>query len=1164
MLHLIYPICPGCFAMTNLDFTHLHVHTQYSLLDGLSKDEDLATAAKAYGMDALAITDHGAMYGAIHFYNTMRASDIKPLIGLEAYYTSGSRTDKSREFKTHHLLLLAKNLEGYKNLMMLTSIAHLEGFYYKPRIDWETLVKYSKGLIATSSCPQGEIPQLLQKGEVAQAEVRLKAYLDLFGDDYYIELQRHDGLEDLLNPLNIELLKLSRKFGVPIIATNDVHYVKKDDARAQDALLAIQTRTTLEDKNRFTMIGSPTYYLKSQEEMADLFADLPEALKNTRKIVDKIDLTIPTGKMIYPKFPVPSGLTPESFLKQMVGEKTQSRYPHPSKEILERIDYELEVICSKGYASYLLIVQDFINWAKSNGIRIGPGRGSAAGSIVSYILRITSIDPLVHGLQFERFLNPQRPSPPDIDVDIADVSRDRVIEYVTEKYGEDKVAQVITFGTMEARAAIRDIGRVLGLPYSDPDLVAKLIPFGNSITEALQSVTELQEMYKNPKYKELLDLAQRVEGVARHSSTHAAAVIIADAPLTTYTPVQRDSKEGKITTQYDMYALDLNVKPDAVGLLKMDFLGLRNLTILQNAVKLISSERDVKVDLSGLPLDDKLVFEMLSRGETTGVFQMESPGMRRLAKQLKPDVFGDIVALVALYRPGPMALIPEFVKGKLEPDSVKYLHPDLKSILSETYGIAVYQEQVLKIANVMAGYSLGEADILRRAMGKKSIETMKKEHKKFITQAVKQGYSESLAEKVWVFIERFAGYGFNKAHATSYAMIAYQTAYLKSHYPVEYMTALMSAESGREDKMSLSLEECRLMNIKVLSPDINRSGADFQIEADKSSLDNRAIRFGFTAIKNVGTAAIDNLLLERTGGGEFKSFTDFVMRVDNQKVNKKVLESLVKVGAFDAFGKRAVILDEIERVRTKVGKTGAEKDTNQGGLFDTLAPEAVSLVDDWQSQKDEFGSRELMEMERELLGIYLREHPSQKLVKKARSEWSVAIAELPEQKGQKVEIAAIIKSTKTVVTKTKAQEMAFLLLSDEGGEIEAVVFPKTYALCKSILIPNAVVIVKGKVEEREDRLSFIVDSITPVEDKGEGRAPVKDDPGTIRVPGGTSKPTLLALNKLLQENRGDDKVTLIFQNSHSERTLVLPFGINLTKELQLQIKQLLNIPAIKE
>lgn len=1155
--------------MTQLDFTHLHVHTQFSLLDGLSKDEDLLTACQAYGMDAVAITDHGAMYGTIHFHNTMRAGGVKPIIGMEAYYTAGSRTDKSREFKTNHLLLLAKNFAGYQNLMKLTSIAHLEGFYYKPRIDWETLVKYHEGLIATSSCAQGEIPQLLQKGDIEKAESRLKDFLELFGDDYYIELQRHDGLENLLNPLNEQLMVLSRKFGVPVIATNDVHYVRAEDARAQDALLAIQTRTTLDDKNRFTMIDSPTFYLKSKEEMSDLFSDLPEALKNTRSIVDKCDLVIPTGKMIYPQYPVPQGLTPEDFLRKMVYDKVGDRYPGWDDEIKKRIDYELDVVCSKGYASYFLIVQDFINWAKGNGIRIGPGRGSAAGAIISYILRITSIDPLYHGLQFERFMNPQRPSPPDIDVDIADVGRDRVIQYVTEKYGVDKVAQVITFGTMEAKAAVRDIGRVLGMPYSEPDHISKLIPLGSGLTDAIAAVPELGEMYKNPKYKELLDLAKKVEGVARHSSTHAAAVIIADKPLTNYSPVQRDNKEGNITTQYDMYALDLNVKPDAVGLLKMDFLGLRNLTILQNAITLIEKERSTRVDLSDLKLDDKKVFDMISRGETTGVFQMESGGMRRLAKQMKPNLFSDIVALIALYRPGPMALIPEFVKGKLEPESVKYLHPDLKSILSETYGIAVYQEQVLKIANVMAGYSLGEADILRRAMGKKSVETMNKEHKKFIAQAVKLGYTESVAEKVWAFVEKFAGYGFNKAHATSYAMIAYQTAYLKSHYPVEYMTALMSAESGREDKMSLSLEECRTMGIVVLPPDINKSGADFQVEADVKSLDGRAIRFGLTAIKNVGTAAIDSILLERTGAGPFKSFTDFIARVDGQKTNKKVLECLTKVGAFDAFGKRSVILDEMERIRLLVGKNGKNGNSNQNGLFDSLVTEEVMMTDDWQVDKDEFSSRELMEMERTLLGIYLREHPAMKSLKKVRTEWCTPVSDLDEKKGQKATVAAVVKSVKIVLTKAKQEEMAFVNLADEGGEIEAVIFPKSFAGAKQYLINNAVLMVKGKVEERDDKLSLLIDSVDPVGDipdlpERAGVSTSLQAGNRVIVPKGTTKPTLLELNKLLQSNKGSDRITLVFQNGSGERELVLPFGINYTQSLQDQIAGLLRIPAVEE
>jgi DNA polymerase-3 subunit alpha len=1146
----------------SVDFTHLHVHTQYSLLDGLSKDEELASAAKAYGMDAIAMTDHGNMYGAVHFYNHIKKAGLKPIIGVEAYYTTGNRTERTREHKTHHLLLWAKDFEGYQNLLKLTSIANLEGFYYKPRIDWETLVKHHAGLIATTGCPNGEIPWLIRQGDLVKAEERLRAYQELFGDDLYIEIQRHEGTEKEFEPLNQELIKLSRKFGIPLVATNDIHYVKKEDWRAQDALLSIGTRTTLDDANRFTMSGSKSYYLKSGEEMADLFADLPEAISNTRKIVDKCNLEIPQGHMIYPQYPVPEGMTPESLLKTMTYDKLPLRYPKADESIKERIDYELGVICDKGYASYFLIVQDFINWAKGNGIRIGPGRGSAAGSIVSYILRITSIDPLVHGLQFERFLNPQRPSPPDIDVDISDIGRARVIEYVTNKYGVDKVAQVITFGTMESRSAIRDIGRVLGLPYSDPDRVAKLIPLGSSISEALTSVFELAELYKDPKFKELLDLAQKVEGVARHASVHAAAVIITPEPIQNYTPVQYGSDGAGITTQYDMYALDLNVKDDAIGLMKMDFLGLRNLSILQKAISLVKEQRGEDIDISDLPLDDKLVFGILSKGETTGVFQLESPGMRRLAKQLHTDIFSDIVALIALYRPGPMALIPDFIKGKLEPESVHYLHPDLKPILGETYGIIVYQEQVLKIANVMAGYSLGEADILRRAMGKKSVETMNKERVKFIAQAGEKGYSKDLAEKVWSFVEKFAGYGFNKAHATGYAMIAYQTAYMKSHFPAEYMSALMSAEAGKEDKMTLGLEECRNMGIVVLPPDINESMADFTIEKHDKSLGKQAIRFGMSAIKNVGTAAIDNILLERTGAGPYKSFTNFISRVDNQKVNKKVLESLIKVGAFDVFGKRAVLLDELEAVRAKVGKTGKEINSNQGGLFDSMAEEVDLITDTFTSRKDEFSPRELMEMERELLGIYLRENPAHKELKKSWEDWMTKVGNIDEKKGLKATVMGIIKSVKVVLTKKNSSEMAFFSLMDETGEIECVIFPKGFTQAREHLIVNHLVTVKGKVEEREDKLSLLIDEITPVsvrsaEAKSQQPITQEREGNVIIVPHGTSKAELLELNTLLQANKGKDEVTLVFQNGAGERELKLPYGIDFTAELQTEITSLL-------
>lgn len=1137
-------------------FVHLHVHTQFSLLDGLSQAKGIAEACHELGMNTVAITDHGVMYGVIPFYNTMRKADIKPIIGVEAYFTTGPREDRTRNFKTHHLLLLAKNMAGYKNLMKLTSIAHLEGFYYRPRIDWQTLVDHHEGLVATSGCLQGEISNLILTGDLDTAEKRLRDYQDLFGEDYYLELQRHENIKEL-EKVNEQLLKFSRKLGIPVVATNDAHYVRAQDAKAQDALLAIGTRTTLDDKNRLSMINSPSYYLKSPKEMAELFSDIPDALANTLKIAEKCNLEIPNGKMIFPLYPLPKGTTTEQYLKDLVYERLSNRYPDTPQEIRDRVDYELDVICSKGYASYFLIVQDFVNWAKEQGIRIGPGRGSAAGSIVSYILRITSIDPIQHNLPFERFMNPQRPSPPDIDIDIADVSRDAVIEYVSKRYGEDKVAQVITFGTMEARAAIRDIGRVLGLPYSEPDRIAKLIPFGFSISQSLESVPEIQEMYKTDRYKELLDLAKGVEGNARHASTHAAAVIMADKDLTEYTPIQRESKNNKIITQYDMYALDLNVNEDAIGLLKMDFLGLRNLSILQNSIELVKKTQGQLIDVSSLPLDDSKVYAMLSEGETTGVFQMESPGMRRIAKQLKPTKFSDITAVVALYRPGPMTLIPEFISGKNNPEQVKYPHEELKPILEETYGIAVYQEQVLQIVNKMGGYSLGEADILRRAMGKKKIEIMRKEHSRFVKQAKQLGYSEKTAELVWSYIERFAGYGFNKAHSASYAMIAYQTAYMKANYPVEYMTALMSAESGKEDKLTLALEECRRMGIDVLGPDINASQDVFSIEK-RSKSGHESIRFGFAAIKNVGTAAIENILEEREKG-EFKCFTDFIARVDSQKVNKKVLESLIKVGAMDRFGKRSVILEDMERIRQMVGKTHKEKSDIQKGLFEVGDQENKSFIsDNFQVDKDEFSKEELMEMEKSLLGIYLKEHPMQKKLKLCRNgEIPVTSIGDLENTGLKATVVGILKSKRVINTKKNNSEMAFITLEDETGLVDVVVFPKLYAQAKPILIENSILRIKGKLEDRDDKQSFIADEINePAELAAE---PPPDDRNLIVVPRGTDKKTLLALNRLLQDNKGDDQVTLLFKNNGHERELVLPFCINLNATLRNQISELLGL-----
>ncbi|MFC1790208.1 DNA polymerase III subunit alpha, partial [Patescibacteria group bacterium] len=757
-------------------FTHLHVHTEYSLLDGLCQINPLVDKAVELGMDSLAITDHGVMYGVVKFFLAAKEAGIKPIIGMEAYVAKRGRKDKEagKDTGQNHLVLLAKNNQGYRNLMKLSSLGHLEGFYYKPRIDLEILAKYHQGLIVTSACLKGKIPSLLLQGKEEEAVKLAKTYLEIFGEDFYLELQSHSKIPEQ-DKANKQVIKLSRKLGIPLVATNDVHYIEKDDAEAQDALLAVGTQKLIADVDRLSMLDSPDFYLRSQEEMANLFAQVPDAIENTGKVAQKCQVEIKIGQWILPYYPLPEGKTAEQHFREMAHERVKLRYPKVTKEITDRLDYELDIICKKGFATYFLIVQDFTNWAKQQKIRVGPGRGSAAGSLVSYALRITSVDPLLHQLPFERFMNPFRPSPPDIDLDFADDRRDEVIEYVTKKYGKEKVAQIITFGTMEARQAIRDIGRVLGMPYSEPDQVAKLMPPKTKIKEAIETIPEIEPFYKQPKYKKLLDLAQKVEGVSRHASVHAAGVVVSDLELTSYTPLQRESKGEKIVTQYDMYDLDLNVSDTAIGLLKIDFLGLRNLTTLETAREFIRQTQQKEIDLSELPLDDKATLETIAGGHTTGVFQLESEGMRRLAKKLKPTLFSDVAAMIALYRPGPMQFIDEFINGKRKPEAVKYPHEDLRPVLEETYGIAVYQEQCLMIANVIGQYSLGEADILRRAIGKKKLSIMKKEKIKFVKQAKEAGYEEKMSLLVWGYIERFAGYGFNKSHTTAYTLIAYQT-----------------------------------------------------------------------------------------------------------------------------------------------------------------------------------------------------------------------------------------------------------------------------------------------------------------------------------------------------------------------------------------------------
>jgi DNA polymerase III subunit alpha len=1142
------------------DFTHLHVHTEFSLLDGLSHIDKLLLRAQKQKMKSLAITDHGVMYGAVKFYNAAKAMDIKPIIGVESYLTTHDHTDKTPgvQKQTYHQLLLAKNDTGYKNLMKLTSIAHLEGFYYRPRYDFKTLEKYSEGLVATSSCLQGIIPQFILQEQDKKAIEYCKYFSKLFKDDFYLELQKHQNLPEQ-DKVNKKLIEFSRLLGIPVVASNDVHYVEPEDAKAQDALLAIQTKTTLNDENRMTMIDSPGFYLKSGDEMLDLFPDQKDALKNTMAIAEKCNVDIPTGKWILPNFPLPKGYSStDKYFRDFSNQGLRQRFKKITKEMQQRLDYELDIIINKGFSTYFLIVADFVNWSKKNKIRVGPGRGSVAGSLVAYAMRITSIDPLEHNIPFERFMNPQRPSPPDIDLDFADDRRDEVIEYVSNKYGKDRVAQIITFGTMEARGAIRDIGRVLGLPYSDPDKIAKLIPVGFSIEEALVNVQELQEFNRQDKFRELLTLAKKVEGTSRHASTHAAGVVIGDKPLTEYTPLQLESKNDRVTTQYDMYSLDCNIDPNAIGLLKIDFLGLRNLSTLQNSIDYTFEQRKIKVDMSELPLDDKKTYKLLTSGQTIGIFQLESSGMKRVARQLKPNRFSDITAMVALYRPGPMDLIDDFIKGKLNPKTIKYPHDDLKPVLEETYGIAVYQEQALLIANVMAGYSLGEADILRRAIGKKKHSIMDKEKVKFTKRAIDKGYTKQIAEKIWSYIDKFAGYGFNKAHATAYAMIAYQTAYMKANYPVEFMTALLTAESNNKDKIPIAVGECKRMNITVLPPDINQSGIDFTIIKDKNSLNDQAIRFGLSAIKNVGTKAISAILISRKKG-KYLSLTDFCRRVDQQKVNKKVLESLIQVGCFDEFGNRAQLLLAVEDIRQNAQKHQTQLTSPQQSLF-KASLSSLQKPQDNLPEAEELNKTDLLSFEKQLLGFYLTDNPLADSLNKIKEMVSHQISDLDPQVhlNQTVTLGGVLKSVKKILTKKNNSEMAFATLDDETANIEMVIFPNLYAETKEFWVTDEPILVTGKVDFK-DRLALIVDSA--VQPSGEELSKKTPSPKSknysINLQKDSPKASLVKINQLLQANQGGDTVFIKLKNGHeTSKTIQIPYTVNL-KTIRNEIERII-------
>ncbi len=1065
-----------------MSFVHLHNHSEYSLLDGMIRVEDLAGRAKEMGMTAVALTDHGALYGAFKFFLKAKEIGVKPIIGVETYKARKSRFDRQAgpDRDQSHLILLAKNLIGYQNLLKIVTAAHLEGFYYKPRIDFDLLEKHHEGLIVLTSCLSGEIPQMLRDNQQKEAEKTLEKYIEIFGKDFYIELQRHPNMPEL-ESLNQKLLTVSKKYGVPVVATADVHYLDADDAYAQEVLLCIQTQRAIFEKNRpMSMIDTPDYYFKSAQEMKGLFIDIPEAIDNTMKIADSINLEIPYGQWVLPHFQTPKGKSAEEYLRELVNSRLNRLSGYDEKQVADRIKYELDIITSKGYATYLLIVEDFVNWAKAQQIAVGPGRGSVAGSLAAYALGITDINPLEYNLPFERFLSPDRPTPPDIDVDFADIRRDEVLSYVKKKYGEDKVAQIITFGTLEARMVVRDVTRALGMSYAQGDRIAKMIPpprqgFHVSIAGALEESSQLKFAYKTEEdVKKVLDISQRLEGLPRHASVHAAGVVISDKPLTEYVPLQKEAKEGRIVTQYDMYCLDLNAVSDnkALGLLKIDFLGLRNLTIIEEALKFIHAASGIKIDIHEIPLNDQKTYALIAAGSTVGVFQLESGGMRRLARDLAPTKITDITAMVALYRPGPMELIPLFLDCKKNPSKVKYLHQDLKPILEETYGVLVYQEQVMEIAHKLAGYTMSEADSFRMAVGKKKKALMKKEQEKFIQGFLKNGYTKRLAEKSFEFIEKFAAYGFNKPHSASYGLIAYWTAYLKANYKVEFMTALLSAElkgiagSLREIKMAQLLEECRRMDVLVHPPDINSSGYSFQIETD-------GIRFGLSAIKNVGASAIESII-EARKAGPFEGFADFLYRIDLRRVNKKTVESLIKAGVFAKFANRATLLYHYPKLVREVAETRGGQDAGQFGLF---AQGAKKQREDQFEHLEEYGEQELITMEKEVIGFLLSKNPLAKHQAVIDKKSTIKIGEISKDEAGKTHIiVGLVSSKKVIRTKKSNQEMAFLTLFDETGSIEVVVFSSLFTRFADSLALNQALILKGKVSEKDDRLAIIMDN----------------------------------------------------------------------------------------
>ena len=1130
--------------MEHSRFVHLHCHTQYSLLDGANKVDELIERVKALKQPALAMTDHGNMFGAIEFYLEASKKGVKPIIGCEIYVAPTSRferkgVDKGNKEYNNHLILLAMNLEGYKNLCKLVTIGFMEGFYYKPRIDKEVLQEHNRGIIALSACLQGEVSYALNAGNIEKAKEAAQSYERIFGDRYYLEIQ-DNKLPDQ-EKVNRLIVELGKELSLPVVATNDCHYGERDDAAAHDVLLCVQTGKTVIDENRLKM-HTDELFVKSAELMRQGFDYCPGAVERTVEIADRCNLELQFGHYHFPHFEAPKDKSLDDYLDELTrrglaermanfelaqGEEHEKRL----KLYDERLDYELGVIKGMQFSGYFLIVADFINYAKDNGIPVGPGRGSAAGSLVAYALKITDLDPIRHGLLFERFLNPERKSMPDIDVDFCIRGRDQVIRYVKEKYGADKVAQIATFGTLKAKAAIKDVGRALGFSFAETDAIAKLIPapkqgFDYSLGESIKMEPRLAALMKSDaRVKSLIDHAMRLEGLTRHSSTHAAGVVLSNLPLVEYLPLYVD-KEGGIVTQFDMSCVE------KIGLIKFDFLGLKTLTLLHDCVKLIEKSKGVTVDLNNLPLDDKKTYKLLCSGATTGIFQLESTGIREMTVKIRPNCFEDLVAILALFRPGPLdsGMAEQYIQRKHGREQIKYLHPRLQETLKDTYGVIVYQEQVMQIARFLAGYSMGEADILRRAMGKKDPEEMSKQRERFVEGAVKNKIDADTAGEIFDQMETFARYGFNKSHSAAYALVSYQTAYLKTHYPVEFMAGLLTSEMGDTDKVIKNLAECREKNIVVLPPDINESSADFTPVGEK-------IRFGLAAVKNVGEKAVEVILQSRAEEGAFNSIFDFCRRVDLTAVNRRVLESLIKCGAFDLTGtaraRMLAALDEAMRIGQAHQKN---RESNQIDLFGLSSGSSSSFggangFHDKYPDAEDWTQQQKLVHEKESLGFYITGHPLDKYEGRLARLTSGPIAGMKERAVPgEVKAGGVVTAMRLKNTK-KGDRYASFQLEDKTGFIEVIVWPETYKRCGETLVSDDPILVVGKMDIGEERVQIIANEIIPLEEASQRLPPArkKDNGGRVHVylRGAAFTPDELAqLHETLRRHPGASPVSL--------------------------------------